>query len=102
MASYLPRFAARTPLTKHRHMAEAMEHDGRLSPTSGHRPGAAASFLDRYFHYVALAPTVLTLLLLTVFPTLFLVYVVFHKVSAGNAGASEFVGIDNFLRLATD
>jgi multiple sugar transport system permease protein len=72
-------------------------------PIASGRPiSAAARLFDRYFHYLALAPTVLTLVALTVFPTLFLIYVVFHKISAGNAGAGEFVGLDNFIRLASD
>lgn len=66
------------------------------------RPSALARWCDRYFHMLALAPTVLTLLLLTVFPTVFLVYVVFHDVSVGDIANGRFVGLGNFARVLGD
>ena len=62
----------------------------------------ALRWCDRRFAYLSLAPTVIILILLTVFPTVFLLYIVFHTVDLANVGSFRFVGLDNFRRILGD
>jgi multiple sugar transport system permease protein len=75
-------------------------HAPALTDKRVHSPFSRWS--DRHFQYISLAPTVITLLILTIFPTLFLLFVVFHNVTIGEAANARFVGLDNFIRVASD
>jgi multiple sugar transport system permease protein len=59
-------------------------------------------WLDFRFGSIALAPTVIILLALTVFPLIYLVSVSFKHLDSGDPTKSHFVGLDNFSRLLSD
>src|SRR5947207_10132261 len=52
-----------------------------------------------YLPFVLLAPAVITLLALTIYPLLYSLYISFFRVSDK---ADEFIGLDNYARLLRD
>src|SRR5260370_3674765 len=59
-------------------------------------------WLDFNFGYIALAPTIIILLALTIFPLVYLVTVSFRHLDSGDPTKSHFVALDNFSRLLSD
>lgn len=59
-------------------------------------------WIDRRLKYVFLSPAMIALIALTAFPTVYMFAVAFVKFDPSAPLQSEFVGIDNFLRLLTD
>lgn len=64
--------------------------------------GAFERWVERHLRYLMLAPAVLILLGLTIFPSLYMFYAAVHKISPNPDIPWEFVGPGNFLRLLTD
>src|SRR5438874_2735884 len=54
----------------------------------------------RYFPYLLLAPAVIALLVLTVYPFIYSVYISFFRFKGGRP--TDFIGLDNYARLARD
>jgi len=59
-------------------------------------------WVERNLRYLLLAPTVIILLGLTVFPTVYMYIVAFQKFDPSNPAASQWIGFDNFARLLSD
>jgi multiple sugar transport system permease protein len=57
---------------------------------------------ERHLRYLMLAPTVVILLALTIFPSIYMFYAAVHRVSPNPDLPWAFVGVDNFARLLTD
>ncbi|OCP15551.1 carbohydrate ABC transporter permease [Ensifer sp. LC163] len=67
------------------------------------RPGGGLErWAERHLRFLMLAPTVLILLGLTIFPSLYMFYAAVHKISPNPDLPWEFVGADNFARLLSD
>jgi multiple sugar transport system permease protein len=64
--------------------------------------GAFERWFDRHLRYIMLAPAVLILLALTIFPSIYMFYAAVHRISPNPDIPWEFVGAGNFLRLLTD
>jgi multiple sugar transport system permease protein len=70
--------------------------------------GAASSgsslerWVERNLRYLMLAPTVIILAGLTLFPTVFMFTAAFQRVSPDPDIPREWIGLDNFVRMATD
>jgi multiple sugar transport system permease protein len=58
--------------------------------------------IDRHAEALMLAPSVVLVALLIVVPTAYLVFVSMSRLEITNAGAPEFIGLDNYVRLLTD
>ena len=59
-------------------------------------------WIENNLRFVLLAPAVLVLLLLTVFPTVYMFTVAFESFNPADPAASEFIGLENFGRLLSD
>lgn len=59
-------------------------------------------WIDRRLKYVFLSPAMIALIALTAFPTVYMFAAAFVKFDPSAPLSSEFVGLDNFLRLFTD
>ncbi|OCP19101.1 MULTISPECIES: sugar ABC transporter permease [unclassified Ensifer] len=67
------------------------------------RPGGGLErWAERHLRFLMLAPTILILLGLTIFPSLYMFYAAVHKISPNPDLPWEFVGADNFARLLSD
>jgi multiple sugar transport system permease protein len=66
------------------------------------RGGGFERWTERHLRYLMLAPAVLILLALTIFPSVYMFYAAVHKVSPNPEIPWEFAGVDNFARLLTD
>ncbi|AFL50133.1 multiple sugar transport system permease protein [Sinorhizobium fredii] len=67
------------------------------------RPGGGLErWRERHLRYLMLAPTVLILLALTIFPSVYMFYAAVHRISPNPDLPWEFVGIGNFARLLSD
>ncbi|MBK5566940.1 carbohydrate ABC transporter permease [Ensifer sp. 2YAB10] len=67
------------------------------------RPGGRLEqWAERHLRYLMLAPTVLILLALTIFPSFYMFYAAVHRISPNPDLPWEFVGPGNFARLLTD
>ncbi|KRD60558.1 sugar ABC transporter permease [Ensifer sp. ENS10] len=64
--------------------------------------GALEHWTERHLRYLMLAPTMLILLALTIFPSLYMFYAAVHKISPNPDLPWQFVGPGNFARLLTD
>ncbi|CAN7662612.1 ABC transporter permease subunit [Ensifer sp. T173] len=64
--------------------------------------GGLERWAERHLRILMLAPTVLILLGLTIFPSLYMFYAAVHKISPNPDLPWEFVGPDNFARLLSD
>ncbi|HEX2581180.1 MAG TPA: sugar ABC transporter permease [Dongiaceae bacterium] len=60
------------------------------------------AWVERNLKYIFLAPAVLILLGLTAFPTLYMYAVAFQKYDPADPTNSQWVGLDNFVRLLSD
>lgn len=60
------------------------------------------AWVDKRLRWILLAPTVVVLLALTVFPTIYMFTVSFQKFNPADPSANEFIGFANFIRLAED
>ncbi len=59
-------------------------------------------WIENNLRFVLLAPAVLVLLLLTVFPTVYMFTVAFESFNPADPAASEFIGLENFGRMLSD
>ncbi|OWV97425.1 sugar ABC transporter permease [Rhizobium sp. R72] len=59
-------------------------------------------WVERHLRFLMLAPTVLMLLSLTIFPSVYMFYAAVHKISPNPDLPWTFVGADNFARLLSD
>ncbi|PSH65674.1 sugar ABC transporter permease [Phyllobacterium brassicacearum] len=59
-------------------------------------------WVERHLRILMLAPTVLILLTLTIFPSVYMFYAAVHKISPNPDLPWEFVGSGNFARLLSD
>ncbi|APG88890.1 carbohydrate ABC transporter permease [Sinorhizobium americanum] len=66
------------------------------------RGGPLEQWTERHLRYLMLAPTVLILLALTIFPSVYMFYAAVHRISPNPDLPWEFVGIGNFARLISD
>ena len=57
---------------------------------------------ERHLLVLMLAPAMLILAGLTIFPTIYMFIAAFQKISPDPSIPREFVGVDNFVRMATD
>ena len=64
--------------------------------------GGLERWAERHLRYLMLAPTVLILLALTIFPSIYMFYAAVHRVSPNPDLPWQFVGFDNFGRLLVD
>ncbi|MQW85644.1 carbohydrate ABC transporter permease [Sinorhizobium saheli] len=64
--------------------------------------GGLECWAERHLRYLMLAPTVLILLALTIFPSIYMFYAAVHRVSPNPDLPWQFVGFDNFGRLLVD
>lgn len=64
--------------------------------------GGLERWAERHLRYLMLAPTVLILLGLTIFPSVYMFYAAVHKISPNPDLPWEFVGAGNFARLLSD
>ncbi|MEI3850868.1 MULTISPECIES: carbohydrate ABC transporter permease [unclassified Ensifer] len=76
---------------------------GKGIPAASFRVGGAFEhWTERHLRYLMLAPTMLILLALTIFPSLYMFYAAVHKISPNPDLPWQFVGPGNFARLLTD
>lgn len=75
----------------------------RSSPRTGpgNRPGALGLFLERRFKYLVVAPAILILLLVGIFPLIYSLIVSFQNITMTDSDTS-FVGLMNYARLFDD
>ncbi|APG94288.1 carbohydrate ABC transporter permease [Sinorhizobium americanum] len=66
------------------------------------RGGPLEQWTERHLRYLMLAPTVLILLALTIFPSVYMFYAAVHRISPNPDLPWEFVGAGNFARLISD
>ena len=66
------------------------------------RWGGLEVWVEDRLRWILLAPTILILLLLTVFPTIFMFAMAVQKFNPAIDVPNEFVGLANFGRLFTD
>jgi multiple sugar transport system permease protein len=64
--------------------------------------GAFERWAERHLKYLMLAPAMLLLFVLTLFPTFYMFTLAFQKFDPAVGAENEWNGIDNFIRLATD
>ncbi|WP_018238169.1 carbohydrate ABC transporter permease [Ensifer sp. BR816] len=64
--------------------------------------GSLEHWTERHLRYLMLAPTVLILLVLTIFPSVYMFYAAVHRISPNPDLPWEFVGTGNFVRLISD
>ncbi len=64
--------------------------------------GRFERWVERHLRILMLAPAVLILLALTIFPSIYMFYAAVHKISPNPDIPWEFVGAGNFLRLLSD
>ncbi|MEK1850620.1 MAG: sugar ABC transporter permease [Phyllobacterium sp.] len=64
--------------------------------------GGLERWVERHLRILMLAPTVLILLALTIFPSIYMFYAAVHKISPNPDLPWEFVGSGNFARLLSD
>ena len=64
--------------------------------------GGLERWVERHLRVLMLAPTVLILLALTIFPSVYMFYAAVHKISPNPDLPWEFVGSGNFVRLLSD
>ncbi len=64
--------------------------------------GGLERWTERHLRFLMLAPTVLILLGLTIFPSVYMFYAAVHKISPNPDLPWEFVGAGNFVRLLSD
>jgi multiple sugar transport system permease protein len=64
--------------------------------------GSAERWVERHLRVLMLAPAMLVLAGLTLFPTLYMFGAATHNISPNPAIGWTFVGADNFLRMLTD
>ena len=66
------------------------------------RPSAEKSrFVDRYFDRLLVAPSILILLLVAIFPLIYLVLVSFQGITM-TENSNDFIGLENYRNLLTD
>lgn len=76
---------------------------GKGIPAASLQLGSALEhWTERHLRYLMLAPTMLILLVLTIFPSLYMFYAAVHKISPNPDLPWQFVGAGNFARLLTD
>lgn len=80
----------------------AVSVDNTAMPAPARAGGAFERWVERHLRYLMLAPAMLILLGLTIFPSLYMFYAAVHKISPNPDIPWEFVGIGNFVRLLTD
>ncbi|CCM79289.1 carbohydrate ABC transporter permease [Rhizobium mesoamericanum] len=67
------------------------------------RPGGSLErWVERHLRFLMLGPTVLILLGLTIFPSIYMFYAAVHKISPNPDLPWTFVGAGNFVRLFSD
>ncbi|WP_028745687.1 carbohydrate ABC transporter permease [Rhizobium mesoamericanum] len=67
------------------------------------RPGGSLErWVERHLRFLMLGPTVLILLGLTIFPSIYMFYAAVHKISPNPDLPWMFVGAGNFVRLFSD
>ncbi|NRQ17867.1 carbohydrate ABC transporter permease [Ensifer sesbaniae] len=72
-------------------------------PAASPRPGGVLEhWTERHLRYLMLAPTMIVLLALTIFPSFYMFYAAVHRISPNPDLPWEFVGSGNFARLLTD
>jgi multiple sugar transport system permease protein len=64
--------------------------------------GELERWAERHLRILMLAPTVLILLGLTIFPSVYMFYAAVHKISPNPDVPWDFVGLGNFMRLLSD
>jgi multiple sugar transport system permease protein len=64
--------------------------------------GAFERWTERHLRYLMLAPAMLILLGLTIFPSIYMFWAAIHKISPNPDIPWEFVGAGNFVRLLSD
>ena len=73
-----------------------------ISAAPVERGGGLERWIERHLSILMLAPTVVILLALTIFPSLYMFYAAVHRISPNPDLPWEFVGAGNFLRLLSD
>ena len=71
------------------------------TPRHRRKPSASAAFADRHFKWLLVAPAVLLILALTIYPLAFSLWVAFINYDFSVPGHA-FVGFDNFRRVLAD
>ncbi|ACP23520.1 sugar ABC transporter, permease protein, putative (plasmid) [Sinorhizobium fredii NGR234] len=79
-----------------------LKSDKDTSAKSLRRGGGLEHWAERHLRYLMLAPTVLILLALTIFPSIYMFYAAVHRISPNPDLPWEFVGVGNFARLLSD
>ncbi len=69
----------------------------RADTMKGRRPSAASSWLDRHIRWILVAPAVIAVLALTIFPLLFSLWVAFVQYDFSIGTEHPWVGLDNFV-----
>src|SRR5208282_4544511 len=85
--------------------ARAAERARGLQMSSAGQAASGTAFerwFDRNLRILMLAPAMIILAGLTLFPTIYMFTAAFQKISANLTVPPEFVGIGNFVRLLTD
>ncbi|SEF06706.1 carbohydrate ABC transporter membrane protein 1, CUT1 family [Rhizobiales bacterium GAS188] len=71
------------------------------SASQGKRSGAVSAWVDRHFKWLMVAPAVLLILALSIYPLLFSLWVVFVNYDFQIPG-HDFVGLENFSQVVDD
>ncbi|AWI60118.1 carbohydrate ABC transporter permease [Sinorhizobium fredii] len=79
-----------------------LESDKGTLTTPLRMGGGLERWAERHLRILMLAPTVLILLALTIFPSLYMFYAAVHKISPNPDLPWQFVGPGNFARLLSD
>ncbi|GEC31285.1 sugar ABC transporter permease [Sinorhizobium fredii USDA 205] len=79
-----------------------LESDKGTLTTPPRMGGGLERWAERHLRILMLAPTVLILLALTIFPSLYMFYAAVHKISPNPDLPWQFVGPGNFARLLSD
>jgi len=66
-----------------------------------HPPAKKSRFVDRYFDRLLVAPSILILLLVAIFPLIYLVLVSFQGITM-TENNNDFIGLENYRNLLTD
>ena len=69
----------------------------RAETTMRRRPSAASSWLDRHIRWLLVTPSVLVVVLLTIFPLAFSLWVAFVQYDFSIGPEHPWVGLDNFV-----
>src|SRR5687767_12252178 len=84
-------------------MREPTLAEPTMSAATGARLGSPGErWRERHLRFLMLAPTLAILGLLTLFPTVYMLSASVQRISADPRVPREFVGLDNFARLASD